>query len=163
MGFKLKKTKYGKYISSKNQRFWIKFSFDSHKIKDLFGSVGIQQKQPFRGVLRKRCSEDMQQIYSRTPMSKCEFNKLHFGMGVLLYIKFAACIFSEYIFLRTPLESCFWYRLFSKHSSCIWKGVNSWKINERQKNFHEVLESGVGVEIKRHYILPWTNRVTSGP
>ena len=26
-------------------------------------------------------------------MSKCEFNKLHFGLGVALYIKLAACIF----------------------------------------------------------------------
>ena len=26
-----------------------------------------EQKQPFRGVLRKRCSENMQQIYRRTP------------------------------------------------------------------------------------------------
>ena len=33
-----------------------------------------QQKQPFRGVLRKRCSENMQQIYRRTPMPKCDFN-----------------------------------------------------------------------------------------
>ena len=32
------------------------------------------QKQPFRGVLRKRCSENMQQIYMRTPMPKCDFN-----------------------------------------------------------------------------------------
>ena len=107
-----------------NQRLWIKFNFDSQKIKDLFGSDGIQQKQPSRGVLRKRCSENMQQIYRRTPMSKCEFNKLHFGMGVLLYIKFAACIFSEHIFLRTPLDGYFWYRLFSTLSSCIWNGVN---------------------------------------
>ena len=36
-------------------------------------------------------------------MSKCEFNKLHFGMGALLYIKFTACISSDPIFLRTPL------------------------------------------------------------
>ena len=35
------------------------------------------QKRPSRGVLRKRCSENMQQIY-RTPMPK------HFRMGVLL-------------------------------------------------------------------------------
>ena len=28
------------------------------------------QKQPFRGVLGKRCSEKMQQIYRRTPMLK---------------------------------------------------------------------------------------------
>ena len=29
-----------------------------------------------RGVLRKRCSENMQQIYRRTPMPKCDFNKV---------------------------------------------------------------------------------------
>ena len=34
------------------------------------------QKQPPRGVLRKRCSENMQQIYRRTPMPKCDFNKV---------------------------------------------------------------------------------------
>ena len=33
-------------------------------------------KQPSRGVPRKRCSENMQQIYRRTPMSKCDFNKV---------------------------------------------------------------------------------------
>ena len=44
------------------------------------------QKQPPIGVLRKRCSENMQQIYRRTPMPKCDFNKvaLHFAMSVLL-------------------------------------------------------------------------------
>ena len=35
-----------------------------------------------RGVLEKRCSENMQQIYRRAPMTKCDFNT-HFGMGVL--------------------------------------------------------------------------------
>ena len=34
------------------------------------------QKQPPRGVPRKRCSENMLQIYRRTPMSKCDFNKV---------------------------------------------------------------------------------------
>ena len=33
------------------------------------------QKQPPRGVLKKRCSENMQQIYRRTPILKCDFNK----------------------------------------------------------------------------------------
>ena len=33
------------------------------------------QKQPSRSVLIKRCSENMQQIYRRTPMPKCDFNK----------------------------------------------------------------------------------------
>ena len=36
---------------------------------------GYFEKQPFGGVLRKRCSENMQQIY-RTPIPKCDFNKV---------------------------------------------------------------------------------------
>ena len=32
------------------------------------------QKQSFKGVLIKRCSEYMQQIYKRTPMPKCDFH-----------------------------------------------------------------------------------------
>ena len=34
------------------------------------------QKQPSTGVLRKRCSENMQQIYRRAPMPKSGFNKV---------------------------------------------------------------------------------------
>ena len=34
------------------------------------------QKQPPRGILKKRCSENMQQIYRRTPMPKCDSIKL---------------------------------------------------------------------------------------
>ena len=34
------------------------------------------QKQPTRGVPRKRRSENMQQIYRRAPMPKCDFNKV---------------------------------------------------------------------------------------
>ena len=33
------------------------------------------QKQPSRGGLWKRCSENMLQIYRRAPMPKCDFNK----------------------------------------------------------------------------------------
>ena len=70
------------------------------------------QKQPFRGVPRKKCSENMQAIYRRTPMPKCDFTKVvfatllksHFGMGVLLCIY---CIFSEHLFVGTPLNRCF--------------------------------------------------------
>ena len=131
--------------------------------------LNISQKQSSRGVLRKRCSENMQQIYRRTPMSKCEFNKLHFGMGVLLYIKFAACIFSEHIFLITPLDGCFWYRLFSTLSSCIWNGVNLHVVETKWgKNFHKsfmtfLKKDGRGRNKMSYYILPWTNRITSGP
>ena len=54
----------------------------------------LNQKQPSRGVLRKRCSKNMQQTYRRAPMLECDFNKVaegtllksHFGMGVLLLL-----------------------------------------------------------------------------
>ena len=46
------------------------------------------QKQPSRGVLMKKCSENIQEIYRRTPIPKGDFNKAalqpHFGMPVLL-------------------------------------------------------------------------------
>ena len=35
-----------------------------------------KQKKPSRDVLRKRFSENMQQIYRRTPIPKCDFNKV---------------------------------------------------------------------------------------
>ena len=34
------------------------------------------QKQSSKGVLRKRCSENMQQIYKRTPLPNCDFKKV---------------------------------------------------------------------------------------
>ena len=36
----------------------------------------VVQKQPSRGVLIKMCSENMQQMNIRTPMPKCDFNKV---------------------------------------------------------------------------------------
>ena len=71
------------------------------------------QKQPPRGIPRKRCSEDMQQIYRRTPMLKCDFNKVASQIywnrtsTWVLSCKFAAQ-FLEQLFLRTPLGCCFW-------------------------------------------------------
>ena len=45
-----------------------------------------QQKRPLSGVLGKRCSENMQQIHRRTPMPKCDFNKV----AAINFNKFAA-------------------------------------------------------------------------
>ena len=36
---------------------------------------------------------------------KCDFNKVAFGMGFLLWI---CSIFSEHVFIRVPMEGCFW-------------------------------------------------------
>ena len=59
------------------------------------------QKQPCRHIFKQRYSGNMQQIYRRTPMPKCDFNKvvLHDCSPVnLLFI---------YFFIRTPLEGYF--------------------------------------------------------
>ena len=34
------------------------------------------QKLPSRGAIRKRCSENIQQVYRRTPMQKLNFNRV---------------------------------------------------------------------------------------
>ena len=59
--------------------------------------VFFVQKQPSMGVLRNRCSENMLQIYRRTPLPICDFNKFAFQLywnrtsaGVF------SCIFSAY-------------------------------------------------------------------
>ena len=51
-------------------RFWSLGWRHTLKLKNKNRSV---QKQPPRGVPMKRCSENMQEIYRRTPMPKCNF------------------------------------------------------------------------------------------
>ena len=49
--------------------------------------ISLYQKQPSRGVLSKKCSENMHAanfVYRRTPMPKCNLLNSHFDMGVLL-------------------------------------------------------------------------------
>ena len=36
----------------------------------------MEQKQPYRSVLRKTCSENMYQIYKRAPITKCYLSKI---------------------------------------------------------------------------------------
>ena len=54
------------------------FYFKSQNIRILIFLfvIFIYQNQASRGVLLKRCSENMQQIYKKTPMPKCDFNKV---------------------------------------------------------------------------------------
>ena len=88
------------------------------------------QKQLFRGVLVKRCSENMRQIYRRTPMPKFDFNKVakqldwnHYRHGCAP----ANLVHSfQLIFLRTPLKGCFWsLRNFSnKQRKYFWNKKN---------------------------------------
>ena len=59
------------------QQIWSSWSFDNQK------HCWKMQKQPSINVFRKRCSENMQQIYRRLLMSKCDFNKV----ALKLYIE----------------------------------------------------------------------------
>ena len=74
------------------------------------------------GVLRKRCSEKMQQIYRRTSISKCEFNKvalqLYWNQISLLYE--CSLVNLLHVF-RTPFSKniskglllyCYWFFRF---------------------------------------------------
>ena len=56
---------------------YLPFSFQKYAVKSTPCVTRPQaQKQPSTGVLRKTCSENMQKIYRRTPMPKCNFNKV---------------------------------------------------------------------------------------
>ena len=52
--------------------------------------ICLKQKQPSKGVLKKKYSENMQQIYRRTPIPKCE--QLHWNHTLVWVFscKFAA-------------------------------------------------------------------------
>ena len=57
-----------------------------------------RQKQPSRGVLRKKCSKIIQKIYRRTPTLKCDFNNWSHTWVWEFSCKFAA------YFQRTACE-----------------------------------------------------------
>ena len=69
----------------------------------------LLRKQPFKGVLQKSYSENMQQIYRRTSMHKCDFNKdakwLYWNhtLAWVFPCKFAA-YFQNTFFIKTPSE-----------------------------------------------------------
>ena len=91
-------------------------------------SVQSVKKQPPRDAPRKKCSENMQQIYRRTPIPKCDFSKV----AKQLYwnrtsVWVLSCKFAVYLqknlFLTTPLVGCFCsYRVetFSSQMSNVW-------------------------------------------
>ena len=79
-----------------------------HELKKESKELQKQPTPPPTAVLIKGCSENMQQMCRRTPMPKCDFNKvaeqkitpLHGCSPVNLLHIFR----TEHILLRTPLE-----------------------------------------------------------
>ena len=87
------------------------FCFCKSKKRSVFLTTNKGQKKPPRGVTRKRCSENMQQSYKRTPMPKWDHNKVakqlywnHISTWVCLPVSLLQ--FSEHSFSRTPLGGC---------------------------------------------------------
>ena len=88
---------------------------------------GYRQKQPPRCVLRKKCSDNMQQIYRRTPML-CNFIEITLWHGCspvnLLHI------------FRTPFpkNTSGWLLLY-RDERLVWNGLlwifRSWKCNHK--------------------------------
>ena len=72
---------YGQILSYYKRRVFVKnytkkCVLDTSHKPFCIHSINDIQSQPPRGVLNKSSSENMQQIYRRTPMPKCEFNKI---------------------------------------------------------------------------------------
>ena len=71
------------------------------------GDISLK-KQPSIGVIRKRCSEYIHQIYRRTPMPKCDFNK-----AAKQWVFEHGCLPVNLIYIfrtsfdKAPMEGCF--------------------------------------------------------
>ena len=55
-----------------------KWQYNNRQNSTLYRSIHRDKvhKQLFRSVLKKRCSENIQEIYRTAPMPKCDFNKV---------------------------------------------------------------------------------------
>ena len=91
----------------------------SKEVVEYAFKTGVFQKQLFRGVSRKSCSENMQQIYWRRLMPKCDFNKvslqLYWNCSSARVFSCSAAYFQNTFFRGTPLKGCFWF--FDKNYS----------------------------------------------
>ena len=75
LSLNLTKAKYSLFHAA-SKKIFLREPLPSWKWIILPLNLGILLKQPPRGVLKKSCSENKQQIYRRTPMPKCDFNKV---------------------------------------------------------------------------------------
>ena len=91
--------------AKKSKILWFNISFFKREVKVLVGKT----KAAVQAVLGKRCSENMQQIYRRTPMPKCDFNKV--ALQLTAYFQ---NIFSEEHLWRTGSVRIF-IKFFQEH------------------------------------------------
>ena len=63
------------------------------------------QNQPSRGVLLKRCSEDIQQLYRRTLMAKCDINKVAISNFIEITLQHGCSLVNQLHIFRTPFPN----------------------------------------------------------
>ena len=83
----------------------------------------IKQKQTYRGVFKKRCSENRQQIYRRTPMPECDFNKLLCNIIEITLQHECSPVNLLHIFIIPFYRNTSGWLLLIKSPSCWGKGV----------------------------------------
>ena len=71
-------SKYFIFFNNKPPASWV--AYITRDFLTSYSRSYYSQKQPPKGVIKKRCSENTQQIYRRTPMPKCDFNKVAFQL-----------------------------------------------------------------------------------
>ena len=106
------------------------------------------RKQPSSGVLRKSCSENMQQIYSRTLTPKCDFNKAACNFNEITFRHGCSPVNLLYIF-RTPFTKGLW-----ASASEIFK---LWELN-----FHSFKEEQIYVffeVMQKHLAIDYTTKI----
>ena len=112
------------YISNKISWALEFLENNPHKLtwKSVFRFLGLHmmssksamnQKYPSRGVLIKRCSKNMQQIYRRTPMRNCDFIEVFIELYLnLTFARVFFCKFTAYfqnnLVIRTPMKGSSW-------------------------------------------------------
>ena len=92
---------------------------------------------PCRG---ENCNKSLK-MFKKQP-SRGALKKSHFGMGVLLWI---CCIFSEHLFLRVPLDGCFWSLTFDE-------------IYDTYADFNNDLELDINTYILLIHTLSWLEK-----
>ena len=116
-------------------------------VKEQYTENSSFQKHPSRGVLRKRCSENIQQIYRRTPMRKCDFNKVARQFFEITLSHGCSPVNLLYI-LQTHPDDCFCWFNPQQFQSCDIIYTEDLKIfptkwyEELQKWFLEAINTG---------------------
>ena len=116
------------------------------------------QKQPLGSVFRKMCSENMEQIYRRTTMLKCNFNE-----AVCNFIEITLCHGSSsvnllHIFRTTfPKNTC--GGIFLKiQSRLVIKQKNIQSLSACKNHSINLLDSWNNLWDTPNFIVPWSKR-----